>query len=209
MVYVSQPSTLIAGFGTLMKDGVNSHQSGLIIGEWPLFHQAHPSALSKPRLTTVFKLVFSRSIHQLVTRFYPGMCMSRYNIHRIATQAATILQQPISHLKKSNKQLRVVLNDQCQQFLSHDCRGASFSHHNSHPSKASLMFLISFCVPDPKYFQIFIHWHEILSISQIKPLFSSFSWLVNSKFSSPLLSSSLFYCFFFLTPAMFLLELRV
>lgn len=45
--------------------------------------------------------------------------------------------------------------------------------------------------------------------SQIKPLFSSFSCFINSKFCSPLLSSSLFYFFFFLTPAMFLLILRV
>lgn len=154
--YIFQPATFITGCGTLMKDGINSYQSGLIIGEWPLFHQPHPLALSKRWLTILFKLMSSRNIHQLGTHFYPRMCTSRYNIHRIATQA-TILQQSISHWNKPNKELRVVLNDQCQQFLSHDCRDVSSFHQNRHPSKVSLISLISFCVPDPKYFQFFIH----------------------------------------------------
>lgn len=106
-------------------------------------------------LTKLFKLISSRNIHQLDTYLCARMCMSRYNIYRIATQARMIPQQSISPLNKSNKQLQVVLNDPCQQFLSRDCRDASSFHRNSHPPQASLIS-ISFCLPDPKYFQFFI-----------------------------------------------------
>lgn len=104
--FVFQPAMLMTGFGTSVKSGVNSHQYSLIIGEWPLFYKSHPSALSADRFT----LVSNSSVHQLATCFYPGMCMSRYNVQRIATQVTTILQQSMFHLNKSNKQLRAILS---------------------------------------------------------------------------------------------------